>query len=81
MFKYTYEAEITTDELNEAITALAARMQDMAKLIRLCNEANRPWEAEKLSARYDRMRAAIIALENAEFKSVWVDDEENAMHC
>lgn len=81
MFKHYYKAEISTDELNEAITALAARMQDMADLINRCYEANRPWEAEKVKARYDRMRAAKIALESAEYGSEWVDDEENAMHC
>lgn len=79
MFKHYYKAEISTAELNEAITALAARMQDMQDLYTRCMEANRPGEAENVMNRYNLMRSAKAALEAAEFGSEWVDDEENAM--
>jgi len=81
MLKRYYKVEITTEELNEAIGALAARMQDMENLYERCKEAGRPWEAEKVLKRYNLMRDAKDALENSEWESEWVDPEETAMHC
>lgn len=65
-----YFPEMTLDQLNATITALAVRMEEKRELYYKCMETGHKAEAQRIYGDYIAMKGAKIQLENAEYRRI-----------
>lgn len=65
-----YFPQMTLEQINAAITAIATAMREKQELYYKCNDAGDLASAQRIYGQYIALKGAKIQLEHAEFKHV-----------